>query len=58
MWVLERLIEALGHGTVMLVYGEWPLEYLFQTIDVAMVVVIAVFGLSEMIGVLTGKRPL
>ena len=59
MWGLEHLIEVLGHdGKTMLVYGQWPLEYLFQTVDLAMVMVIAVYGLWEMIGVLTGKRPL
>jgi len=58
MWGLEHLIEALGHGKTMLVYRQWPLEYLFQTVDLAMVLVIAVYGLWEMIGALTGKRPL
>ena len=58
MWGLEYLIEILGHGRAMLIYGRWPLEYLFQTVDLAMVLVIAVYGLWEMIGVLTGKRPL
>jgi hypothetical protein len=55
---LEQLIEVLGHGQAMLVYGHWPLEYLFQTVDLSMVLVIAVYGLWEMIGFLTGKRPL
>jgi hypothetical protein len=58
MWGLEHLIETLGQGKAMLVYGQWPLEYLFQTVDLAMVLVIAVYGLWEMIGVLTGRRPL
>ena len=58
MWGLEHLIEALGHGRAMLVYGRWPLEYLFQTVDLTMVLVIAVIGLWETIGVLTGRRPL
>jgi hypothetical protein len=31
MWGLEHLIEALGQGKTMLVYGRWPLEYLFHT---------------------------
>ena len=55
MWVVEHLIEALGHGTPMRVYGVWPLEYLFQTIDIAILMVIGACGLWEIIGVLAGR---
>jgi hypothetical protein len=56
MWGLEHLIALLGGGTEMLIYGKWPLEYLFQTVDLAMVLVIAIGGLWEMFGVLTGRH--
>jgi hypothetical protein len=56
MWVLEQLIDYLGHGRIILIYGRWPLEYLFQTIDLAIAFIIAVFGLWETIEVFRRKR--
>jgi hypothetical protein len=56
MWALQHLIEFLGGGSVVLVYGRWPLEYLFQTTELAIAVVVAVFGLWEMVDVLRGGR--
>jgi hypothetical protein len=57
MWAVEHLIEALSHGGPMLVFGQWPLEYLFQTIDIAILMVIGACGIWETIGVLIGSRP-
>ena len=56
MWALQSLIEALGHGKAILVYDRWPLEYLFQTIDLAIALVVGAFGLWETIEVLR-RRP-
>ena len=56
MWGIEHLIEALSHGSPMRVFGQWPLEYLFQTIDIAILMVIAACGIWEIVGLLTGKR--
>src|SRR5215475_4369164 len=47
MWGVEHLIEYLGGGRSMLVYNTWPLEYLFQTIDVAVAATVGIFGVYE-----------
>ncbi len=30
MWAVQHLIEYFGGGRGVLIYGRWPLEYLFQ----------------------------
>jgi hypothetical protein len=47
MWAIERLVEFAGGSKGMLIYDRWPVEYLFQTTDIAMIVVIGAFGLWE-----------
>jgi len=56
MWGLQWLIEKLGNGKIVLVYDHWPLEYLFQTIDLAIALVVGAFGLWETIEVLRARR--
>lgn len=57
MWALQRLAETLGGGKAFLIYDRWPLEYLFQTIDLGIVLVVGFFGLWEAVEVLrVGNR--
>ncbi len=53
---LQWLLETLGHGREILLYDKWPIEYLFQTIDIAIVLVVGAFGLWETIEVFRKKR--
>jgi hypothetical protein len=52
MWVIQHLVEYAGGGKNMLIYDRWPLEYLFQTTDVAIIITIGTYGLLEMVQVL------
>ncbi len=56
MSALQWLFWELGGGKAVLVYDRWPLEYLFQTIDIAIALVVGAFGLWETIEVLRGGR--
>jgi len=48
VWVVDQLIRLLGHdSTGMLLFGRVPLAYLFQTIDVVMIVLFGLAGAIE-----------
>jgi hypothetical protein len=47
MWGIKQLIEYFGSGTSVLIYDRWPIECFFQTVDIAIAVVISIFGLWE-----------
>ena len=44
-----------GSGKEVMIYDRWPLEYLFQTTDVAIIVLVSCFGLWEMAKVLRNR---
>jgi hypothetical protein len=56
MWSIQKLIELYGDGQSMLIYGRYPFEYIFQTIDVFVVIALGILGLTETINVLRGKN--
>jgi len=44
---LERLIQFLGGNEVERVFGLFPLSYLFQAVDIAMIGLFGFMGLKE-----------
>jgi hypothetical protein len=58
MWIIQRLVEYVGGGKNMLVYDRWPLEYLFQTTDIAIILVVGFYGSLETVHVLQDKHKL
>ncbi len=44
---LEKLIQYLGGDDVEMVFGLFPLRYLFQAIDVAMIGLFGFMGIKE-----------
>ena len=53
---VEHLILLVNGGHDPLVYGQLPLSYLFQTIDIAMIGVFGFFGLVEAIRIMRGDE--
>ncbi|HEY1931136.1 MAG TPA: hypothetical protein VGG99_03925 [Acetobacteraceae bacterium] len=56
MKVIQLLVEWLWSGQHIMVFGEWDLDWLFQLIDVALIVVVGFFGVGEAIAVY--RRPI
>jgi hypothetical protein len=54
-WLIEQLILLLGGGHEMRIFDRIPLSYLFQTGDVALIVVFVVYAVMEVIEIM-GKR--
>ena len=44
---IERLIQFLGGDEVEMVFGVFPLAYLFQAVDVTMIGLFGVMGVKE-----------
>jgi hypothetical protein len=51
---LEKFVHYLWGEAEPLIYGRYPLKYLFQTIDVAIVAVFGFRGVKEMNAMLRG----
>jgi hypothetical protein len=49
---VDHLILLLNDGKDMLVYNRFPLSYVFQTLDLALLAVFGVFGVIEAIKVM------
>jgi hypothetical protein len=49
---VEHLIRYLNEGHDLLIYGQLPMSYLFQTIDIAMIGVFGVFGVIEAVKIM------
>jgi hypothetical protein len=54
IWLMQHLIDNMWSGKV-LIWGTWPLEYFFQTIEISIAIVVAIFGLWETIETLKRK---
>jgi hypothetical protein len=51
-WLVDQRIITLNHGHEMLVYGQLPFSYLFQTIDIAMIGALGFHGVLEAIKIM------
>lgn len=46
IWGLDRWAHLLYGEKLPLIYGRWPFEYLFQTMDLGVVVVFFIRGIK------------
>jgi hypothetical protein len=54
--MIPQCLDGPWGGKHVLIFERWNLEWLFQTIDVALIVVVGVFGVIEAIAVY--RRPI